>query len=233
VIRRFDVCQPDELERGLAAATAAARRGELVVLPTESAYGIATDAFSAVGLAKLRQAKNRGPELPVPVMIGAAMTADGLMSGVTAEARDLMTAFWPGQLTLIGIAQPTLTWEVGAAGDRSVSVRMPIHPVTWQLAKRLGPLALTGANMAGADLPLTCDEASDVFGSTVAIYLDAGPCTRSATSTVVDISVSPPELLREGAITATALQEICPDLVIHNDGTAIPSEAQPTGADSS
>jgi tRNA threonylcarbamoyl adenosine modification protein (Sua5/YciO/YrdC/YwlC family) len=233
VIRRFDVCQPDELERGLAAATAAARRGELVVLPTESAYGIATDAFSAVGLAKLRQAKNRGPELPVPVMIGAAMTADGLVSGLTAEARELMTAFWPGQLTLIGIAQPTLTWEVAAQGDRSVSVRMPIHPVAWQLAKRLGPLALTGANIAGADLPLTCDEASDVFGSTVAIYLDAGPCTPSATSTVVDISMSPPELLREGAITAAELKAVCADLVIPNDGTETLSEAPPTGVESS
>ena len=214
VIRRFDVCQPEELERGLAAAMATARRGELVVLPTESAYGIATDAFSAVGLAKLRQAKNRGPELPVPVMIGAAMTADGLVSGLSQDARDLMAAFWPGQLTLIGMAQPTLTWEVGAVGDESVSVRMPIHPVAWQLAKRLGPLALTGANIAGADLPLTCDEAVATFGSIVSIYLDAGPCSEPTPSTVVDVSVTPPELLREGAVTAAQLQEVCPSLVV-------------------
>ena len=134
------------------------------MLPTESAYGIATDAFSVSGLEKLRNAKNRGPQLPVPVMVGAAMTADGLISGLTTEARDLMAAFWPGQLTLVGIAQPTLTWAVSAAGDAGVSVRMPIHPIAWQLAKRVGPLALTGANVAGADLRRHVTKSSTRWG---------------------------------------------------------------------
>ena len=219
MIRRFDACEPDELERGLTAATAAARRGELVVLPTESAYGIATDAFNVEGLARLRAAKNRGPELPVPVMIGSAMTADGLISGLTPTARQLMGAFWPGQLTLVGLAQPTLTWRVSAVGDASVSVRMPIHPVAWQLAKRLGPLALTGANVAGTDLPLTCEQASEVFGSTVSVYLDAGPITEASTSTVIDVSVDPPVLLREGAVAAEQLLAVCAELVIDNEAT--------------
>ncbi len=201
----------------MTAATAAARRGELVVLPTESAYGIATDAFNVEGLTKLRAAKNRGPELPVPVMIGSAMTADGLISGLTPAARQLMGAFWPGQLTLVGLAQPTLSWRVSAVGDASVSVRMPIHPVAWQLAKRLGPLALTGANIAGADLPLTCEAASDVFGSTVSVYLDAGPLTESETSAVVDVSVDPPVLLRKGAVTVDQLRAVCSELVVKSE----------------
>lgn len=184
----------------------------MVILPTESAYGIATDAFSVNGLAKLRELKNRGPELPVPVMVGSAMTADGLISGLSSAARDLMAAFWPGQLTLVGLAQPTLSWRVSAQGDASVSIRMPIHPVTWQLAKTLGPLALTGANVAGSDLPLTCDGAAEVFGSAVAVYLDAGRIEGGETSSVIDVTVDPPVLLREGAVTADALHKVVPDL---------------------
>ncbi len=214
MIRRFEVSTPAELERGITAATAAARRGELVVLPTESAYGIATDAFSVNGLDKLRTLKGRGPELPVPVMVGAAITADGLISGISAAARDLMAAFWPGQLTLVGIAQPTLSWRVSAQGDASVSIRMPLHPVAWRLAKQLGPLALTGANVAGSDLPLTCDEAAEVFGPQVAVYLDAGPVVGGETSSVVDVSVDPPVVLREGAISVADLQRVCPELVV-------------------
>lgn len=214
MIRRFNVSTRDELERGITAATAAARRGELVVLPTESAYGIATDAFSAVGLKKLRDLKNRGPELPVPVMIGSVMTADGLMSGISPSARALMAAFWPGQLTLVGLAQPTLSWAVSAEGDPSVSVRMPLHPVAWRLTKQLGPLALTGANVAGADLPTSCEQASDIFGAAVAVYLDAGPCVSDQTSSVVDITADPPLLLREGAITVEQLTAVCPSLEI-------------------
>lgn len=217
MIRRFNARIPEELSRGITAATAAARRGELVVLPTESAYGIATDAFSVNGLAKLRELKNRGPELPVPVMVGSAMTADGLISGLNSSARDLMAAFWPGQLTLVGIAQPTLSWRVSAQGDASVSIRMPIHPVAWQLAKNLGPLALTGANVAGSDLPLTCDGAADVFGSTVAVYLDAGRVDGGETSSVVDVTSDPPVLLREGAVSAAALAAIVPDLIVAQD----------------
>ena len=184
-----------------------------MVVPTESAYGLATDAFNALGLNRLREAKNRGPQLPVPVMIGSPNTLDAVMAMVTAEARELITAFWPGQLTLVGPSQPTLSWTVVASGDTTISVRMPIHPVPWQLAKRVGPLALTGANVAGADLPKTCDEVADVLGTDVSVYLDGGTITESATSTTVDVSTTPPTLLREGALTLEDLQTVCPTLV--------------------
>lgn len=210
MIRRFDACDPADLARGLTAAAKGARRGELIVLPTESAYGVATDAFSSAGLARIRSIKNRGAELPVPVLIGAASTADGLMSTLSDDARALVDSFWPGMLTLVGDAQPSLTWDVGPAGDTTVSVRMPLHPVPWRLAKLVGPLALTGANVAGADLPLTCDEAIAQFGSGVSVYLDAGPCTMTQASSVVDITNSPPRLLRVGAISLEQLQAVVP-----------------------
>jgi len=213
VIRRFDVRKVAELERGLTAAAAAAKRGEVVVVPTESAYGLATDAFSIDGVNRLREIKNRGSDLPIPVMVGATMTIDGIVSGISQSARDLIAAFWPGALTLVGISQPTLTWAVCAAGDNSLSVRMPIHPVTWQLAKRVGPLALSGANIAGADLPTTCEEAVETFDNAVGVYLDAGPLSAGVASTVVDITTDPPTLLRAGAVSLTQLRSICPDLI--------------------
>lgn len=213
VIRRFDVRDPEQLPRAIIAATSAVRRGELVVVPTESAYGLATDAFRADGLARLRHLKNRDRELPIPVLVGAQSTLDGIMSPISQEARALVAAFWPGLLTLVGFAQPALTWDVGPLGDPTVSVRMPLHPVAWKLAASVGPMALTGANIAGADLPMTCDEAAASFGNGASVYLDAGPCARSIGSSVVDVTSSPPRLLRAGAITIEQLRSVVPEIL--------------------
>ncbi len=213
MIRRFDVRNVTELERGLTAASAAAKRGEVVVVPTESAYGLATDAFSADGVNRLRELKHRGPDLPLPVMVGATMTVDGIVSGISTAARELMATFWPGMLTLVGLSQPTLTWGVCALGDNSLSVRMPLHPVAWQVAKRVGPLALSGANIAGTDLPRTCQAAVEQFEGAVGVYLDAGELTFTQTSTIVDITTDPPTLVRPGAVTLEQLRQVCPTLV--------------------
>jgi L-threonylcarbamoyladenylate synthase len=233
VIRRFDVRKVAELERGLTAAAAAAKRGEIVVVPTESAYGLATDAFSIDGVNRLRELKNRGTDLPIPVMVGATMTIDGIVSGISPSARQLIAAFWPGALTLVGISQPTLTWAVCAAGDNSLSVRMPIHPVTWQLAKRVGPLALSGANIAGMDLPTTCEQATETFDSAVGVYLDAGPLSAAIASTVVDITTDPPTLLRAGAVSVTQLRQVCGDLIDPDEAKPAQIEPGQSAADES
>ncbi len=213
MIRRFDACNPDELERGIVAATSAVRRGELVVVPTESAYGIATDAFRADGLQRIREIKNRGREAPIPVLVGQASTLDGLVSGLSSDARALIGAFWPGLLTLVALAQPSLTWDVGPLGDPTVSIRMPLHPVAWKLANAVGPLALTGANVAGGDAPTTCDEAAEQFRNSVSVYLDAGPSSNRKPSSVVDVTTTPARVLRIGAISLDQLRTVCPDLV--------------------
>ncbi len=218
MIRRFDACDEGDLEQGLLAATAAAKRGELVVVPTESAYGVATDAFRSDGLAALRLAKSRDRNLPVPVLVGYPTTADGLVATLSPAARLLIEAFWPGPLTIVGNSQPSLMWEVGAEGDASVSIRMPLHPVALELARAVGPLALTGANLAGADLPRTAAEAEAMLGDSVGVYLDAGPSLTLETSTIVDITHNVPHLLREGAITVEQIREVCPELtgVVHD-----------------
>jgi len=198
--------------RGITAASAAIRRGELVVVPTESMYGLAADPFSARGMTALYDAKGRGTALPVGVLVGSVRAVEGLARGITQEGRDLISAFWPGPLTLIVREQPTLAWDLG--GDSgTISVRMPLHPVLLDLLASTGPLAVTGAQRAGEAPVRTCDEAEAQLGDAVALYVDAGPCAAEQPSAIVDLTSDPPVLLREGGYPATALREVCPDLL--------------------
>ena len=199
-------------DRGIAAAAAAIKRGELVVLPTESVYGLAADPFSAKAMRALREAKGRGDDLPVGVLVGAVRTVDGLASGVTAEGRALIDAFWPGPLTLVVREQPTLAWDI-ASGAGHVSLRMPMHPVALAVLAATGPLAVTSAQRAGSVPPRTCSDAHDQLGDGIALYLDGGETIAEAPSSIVDLTVDPPVLLREGGYSLDALREICPDLV--------------------
>ena len=197
-------------ERGVSAAAAAIKRGDLVVLPTESVYGLAADPFSPRAMRALREAKGRGDDLPVGVLVGAVRTVDGLASGITADGRALIEAFWPGPLTLVVREQPTLAWD---NPDGHVSLRMPLHPVTLAVLAATGPLAVTSAQRAGSAPPRTCADAEEQLGDGIALYLDAGETIAEAPSSIVDLTVDPPVLLREGAFSLQALREVCPDLV--------------------
>ncbi len=197
-------------ERGISAAAAAIKRGDLVVLPTESVYGLAADPFSPRAMRALREAKGRGDDLPVGVLVGAVRTVDGLASGITADGRALIEAFWPGPLTLVVREQPTLAWD-NPAGH--VSLRMPLHPVTLAVLAATGPLAVTSAQRAGSAPPRTCADAEDQLADGIALYLDAGETIAEAPSSIVDLTVDPPVLLREGAFSLEVLREVCPDLV--------------------
>lgn len=199
-------------DRGIAAAAAAIKRGELVVLPTESVYGLAADPFSAKAMQALREVKGRGDDLPVGVLVGALRTVDGLASGITVDGRALIEAFWPGPLTLVVREQPTLAWDI-ASGAGHVSLRMPLHPVTLAVLAATGPLAVTSAQRAGSAPPRTCDEAQEQLGDGIALYLDAGGTIAEVPSSIVDLTADPPVLLREGAYSLGALREVCPDLV--------------------
>ncbi len=202
-------------ERGVTAAAAAIRRGELVVLPTESVYGLAADPFSAKAMRALRAAKGRGDDLPVGVLVGAVRTVDGLASGITADGRALIEAFWPGPLTLVVREQPTLAWD-NPGGH--VSLRMPLHPVTLAVLAATGPLAVTSAQRAGSAPPRTCPEAEAQLGDDIALYLDAGQTVDEAPSSIVDLTADPPVLLREGAYSLGVLGGVCPRLVDSPDG---------------
>ena len=197
--------------RGVTAAAAAIRRGELVVLPTESVYGVAADPFSPRGIDALRELKGRGATFPIGVLVGAIRTVDGLATGLGSDGRALIDAFWPGPLTLIVREQPTLAWDLGGSSG-TISLRMPLHPVALDVLAATGPLAVTSANRAGDPMPRTCDEAEERLGDDVALYLDAGPSAEGQPSTIVDISGDVPLLLREGAFDLEALRAVCPDI---------------------
>lgn len=199
-------------ERGVTAVAAAARRGELVVLPTESMYAVAADPFSPKGIGALRRVKGRGSALPVPVLVGAIRTVDGLATGISPEGRALIEAAWPGLLTLVVRAQPTLAWDLGGSTG-TISLRMPLHPVALDVLAATGPLAVTGAQRAGSVPPRTCSEAEDHLGDEASVYLDAGPAPVDLPSTIVDLTGEVPLLLREGAFPVEVIREVCPDLV--------------------
>ncbi len=209
----YGTADPDSRRLGLDAAAAAVRRGELVVLPTDTAYGLGSDAFNPRGIASLLEAKGRGRDFPLPVLVGTPGTLDGLSYGVSTPARTLVEAFWPGALTVVVRHAPSLAWDIGDA-EGKVALRMPLHPLALELLRTTGPMAVTSANRSGLPVPATAVEAQDQLGDAVSVYLDAGPSADGLPSTIVDASGEVPVLLRAGAIGVDVLREVCPDLVV-------------------
>ncbi len=201
----YDCADPDARAEGLAAAARAVRAGRLVVLPTDTVYGLGCDAFSTSGVAALLAAKNRGPDMPVPVLVGSWSTIDGLVLGVPRTARLLVEAFWPGGLSLVLPHAPSLGWDLGATKG-TVMLRMPLHPVAIELLREVGPMAVSSANISGSPPAASAAEALAQLGESVAVYLDGGSSGEPVASTVVDLTGAEPRVLREGAVP---LAEVC------------------------
>lgn len=201
---KFDCSIPDEFDRGLAAAKTALEDGKLVVLPTDTVYGLAADAFSPRAVQNLLDAKGRSRRMPPPVLIGAASTIDALVTEVPSWLRSAVEALWPGPLTVICHQQTSLTWDLGEAHN-TVAVRMPDDAFALALLKETGPLAVSSANVTGEPAAQTVDAAEDMLGGRVAVYLDGGPSTSGVPSTILDATGSTPRVLRLGAITLDVL----------------------------
>jgi L-threonylcarbamoyladenylate synthase len=207
----FDCSDPDQREAGLTAAAAALSRGELVLLPTDTVYGVAADAFTPSAVTKLLAAKNRGRSMPVPVLIGEASTLAGLVVTIPPVAHSLAEAFWPGGLTLVVEHAPSLAWDLGEA-EGTVAVRLPDDDVARDLLRRTGPLAVSSANRSGRPAATTAAEAQYQLGEHAAVVLDGGPRAGSAASTIVDCTAPTPRVLRLGAIDLDRLREVVPDI---------------------
>jgi L-threonylcarbamoyladenylate synthase len=206
---RFDCADPAQLLQGLAEAEAALRRGQLVVMPTDTVYGIAAEAFDPVAVEGLLKAKGRGRDMPPPVLVGTVRAAMALVMDLGDVGKDLIDEFWPGGLTIVCRSSPTLVWDLGETKG-TVAVRMPLHPVALDLLKRTGPLAVSSANVSGRPAATTADEAMAQLGDSVAVYLDGGPCADEVPSTIVDLTGSVPRLLRQGVIPVERLREVVP-----------------------
>jgi L-threonylcarbamoyladenylate synthase len=203
----FDCSDPDARRNGLAAAARAVRAGSLVVLPTDTVYGVGCDAFAAAAVRSLLAAKNRGPDMPVPVLVGSWSTIDGLVLGVPPTARDLIEAFWPGGLSLVLPHAPSLAWDLGATKG-TVMLRMPLHPVALELLRDVGPMAVSSANVSGRPPAASAVEAQEQLGEKVAVYLDGGPSGEPVASTIVDLTGDAPRVLREGAVSTEEVAEV-------------------------
>ncbi|MFV0632597.1 L-threonylcarbamoyladenylate synthase [Demequina sp.] len=192
----------------LDAAVDAVGRGAVVVLPTDTVYGVGADAFNANAVAAVLAAKGRGRQMPPPVLIPDLRTVDGLARDVPASARALMEALWPGALTVIVHAQPSLAWDLGDTHG-TVALRMPDHEAALALLRRTGPLAVTSANRTGEPAATTASAAQEQLGEAVAVYLDGGDSPLGTASTIVD-ATDPAALriVRDGGVSRERLIEI-------------------------
>jgi tRNA threonylcarbamoyl adenosine modification protein (Sua5/YciO/YrdC/YwlC family) len=207
----YDCSLPDERERGIVAAVEAVQRGDLIVLPTDTVYGIGADAFKDWAVTSLQNAKGRGRDHPPPVLVGSRHTVDGLVYSVPAAARDLMEAFWPGALTIVMEHAASLQWDLGDTGG-TVAVRMPLHPVALEVLRETGPMAVSSANKHGQPAAVTAAEAREQLGYAVSAYLEAGACPDPVASTIIDMTTERPRILRAGAIPIEKLRDVLPDI---------------------
>jgi tRNA threonylcarbamoyl adenosine modification protein (Sua5/YciO/YrdC/YwlC family) len=207
----YDCSDPEGRATGLEAAAAAIVAGRLVLLPTDTVYGVAADAFTPEAVTALLAAKNRGRAMPVPVLIGEAATLGGLVLEPPAVATRLAEAFWPGGLTLVVEHVPSLAWDLGDA-EGTVAVRLPDDDLTRDLLRRTGPLAVSSANRSGRPAATTAQEAVQQLGEHAAVALDGGPRASSAASTIVDCTAPTPRVLRVGAIPVERLREVVPEI---------------------
>jgi L-threonylcarbamoyladenylate synthase len=219
----FDCRDEAQLLTGMRQARQAIARGELVVLPTDTVYGVAADAFDPRAVARLLEAKGRGRQSPPPVLVSGLTTLRALVAEVPEPVERLVEEFWPGGLTIVLPSQPSLSWDLGDTHG-TVAVRMPAHRIALELLEETGPLAVSSANLTGKAPAIAADDARSMLGDSVSVYLDAGPSATGIASTIVDatsfVGGEGPliRILREGAVDRARLREILGDLLEPDPG---------------
>lgn len=204
---RYPTSTPEEREEAVEAASLAVQRGDLVVIPTDTVYGVGADAFDPAAVRGLLAAKGRGREMPPPVLVSATTTLDALATRVPAWARALVEEFWPGPLTLVCHQQTSLQWDLGDTRG-TVAVRMPDHDVALEVLERTGPLAVSSANKTGMPAATDADQAEEMLGDAVAVVVDAGESPGGEASTIIDCTATPGRVLRRGALSLDRLNEV-------------------------
>lgn len=201
---KFDCSDDADFAKGLDAAATALSQGELVVLPTDTVYGVAADAFNPQAVQRLLNAKGRSRQMPPPVLVPSPATLEALAADIPSYARAMVAALWPGALTVVFHQQASLRWDLGVTRE-TVAVRMPDDDRALALLKRTGPLAVSSANTTGLPAATTAEDAQSMLGEAVSVYLDGGPARIGEASSIVDVTGSVPRLLRAGAIPVERL----------------------------
>ncbi|WP_149085028.1 MULTISPECIES: L-threonylcarbamoyladenylate synthase [Microbacterium] len=218
----FDCSDEAQLLAGMRNARQAIGRGDLIVIPTDTVYGVAADAFSPPAVQRLLDAKGRGRNQPPPVLVGTKETLAALAESVPEPVQSLVDAFWPGGLTIVLPAQPSLVWDLGET-QGTVAVRMPEGRVVLELLAETGPLAVSSANLTGKAAAISALDAEKMLGDSVAVYLDDGMSKNGVASTIIDATslvrrgsegeAGVVRILRQGVVTREQLQEVLGDLL--------------------
>lgn len=203
----YNCLDPQVRDDAVRAAADAVRAGRCVVLPTDTVYGIGCDAFNNDAVATLLATKRRGPDMPVPVLVGSWSTIQGLVREFSDTAKILVEAFWPGGLSIVVPEAPSLPWNLGDTRG-TVLLRMPNQPLALELLQETGPMAVSSANISGNPPAQAAAEAKAQFGDAIGVYLDGGEAEVGTPSTIIDISKPQPVILREGAIPIERIGEV-------------------------
>lgn len=225
----FDCRDEAQLLAGMRHARQAIARGELIVMPTDTVYGIAADAFTPSAVQRLLDAKGRGRDQPPPVLVAGQAALAALVEEIPEPVQNLVDEFWPGGLTIVLPAQPSLAWDLGDTLG-TVAVRMPDQRVALELLEETGPLAVSSANLTGEAAAVSVENAERMLRDSVAVYLDGGMSATGIPSTIIDATSlvrrgddageARIRLLREGAVTSKQLRGVIGDLLEAPDGTA-------------
>ncbi len=225
--RIYDCSVDTDYTTGMRLARSAIGRGALVVIPTDTVYGVAADAFSPEAVQRLLDAKGRGRTSPPPVLIPKITTMDALAQDVPAPVRTLVATFWPGGLTVVLNAQPSLVWDLGETRG-TVALRMPRNQVALDLLAETGPLAVSSANSSGLPSAIDAIGAEDMLGASVAVYLDGGVAGSDyepigdrpgdTSSTIIDATGFATNggkliIVRNGVISREAIAEVIGDVL--------------------
>ena len=207
----YDCAVDTDLLTGFRLAKVSLDRNELVVLPTDTVYGIAANAFSPKAVEALLEAKGRDRTAPPPVLIPKVETLSALAADLPLVANQLAAAFWPGALTMVLKAQRSLEWDLGETRG-TVALRVPDHKITLALLEDVGPLAVSSANLTGQPAAVNAQQAVDYFGEKVSVYLDGGASPKGEASTSLDLTQvrdgEPIRVLRKGAISLDRIRSV-------------------------
>jgi L-threonylcarbamoyladenylate synthase len=203
---RISVQAPLALDR----AVEALQRGEVIAFPTDTVYGVGAHAFLPEAVIRLYLVKDRAAHLAIPLLLPDVEAMKNVCAEIPPLAWDLAEHFWPGGLSLV-LRRTPLVPDAVTAGGPTVAVRVPDHALVRELCRILGaPLAATSANLHGQPAPVTAGRVEAALGGRIPLVLDGGPCPGGIASTVLDLTVSPPAILRPGPITAEQLAVIGP-----------------------
>jgi tRNA threonylcarbamoyl adenosine modification protein (Sua5/YciO/YrdC/YwlC family) len=203
-----------EIENAVQAAVKAVQSGGLVVIPTDTSYAVICDAFNSAAITKLRLAKKQNSDIPMPIAAGSIETIRGV-ANFSTMANDLASAFWPGPLTLLTIAQDSLSWNIGQPGS-ALAVRVPNLELAQRVLAGIGPSVMTGSQSFGQAAVQNVEQAQSALSDLVEIYLDGGAFIPRI-STVIDATTDQIRLIRKGELTLAQIREVMPIVI---DATA-------------